>query len=633
VRARAEANAAADRADAAVRAGEAHEADDLLRHAEERIDEADDPPLAARVAGLRAHADVLRLLDEAVERRWAVSGAKTNAELARPAFEAAFARGGLAVGGIPPAEFAAAVRASRVADRLLAGLHDWLEADPDRPGLVDAANAVDPDPVRSAVRSAVARKDKAKVRELMSGLDGATLPPSFAALVGTSMLLAPADAERLLTAAAARHPASFSLAIAAGAMTVRPQTPLAVAVGTGYFRTAVALRPENVRARMMLSTALAVAGDWPAAVAEAERAVALAPDAPRPRANLGDVLTKAGRADEAEAAYRAAIDRVGAGPPAAAAAAHSGIGNLRYARGDYAGAVEAYRAAAAAAPADGSTRTYIGDALEAAGDLAGGLAEIEAAVRADPANGYARFRLGLAYHQRGRHRKAALIGHPTVAESPQPAAAFQALGLTLTEAGDFAGAARAYARAAAVTPAGDPSRSTLDFMADRAKRTAEQAAALAAGRTLPDPSPTDLYGLAVRADVLRGRGEDAAAAVMYERLFAATGKAGVDLSTGFELPAARTAARAARGGDRRFRDLALRWLRGEARRLATQAGGPTAEVRVAARRSAALLLASDDFAPLRAGVPADERSAWDALWESLVRTAGGREAAPPPRPR
>ena len=210
--------------------------------------------------------------------RWAVSGEKTGGELSRPGFQAAFARVGLDIEKSSGTAVAEAVTASRIRDRLVAGLDDWLQGDPEMPGLVDARlKAADPDPFRTACRVALGARDLKTLRELIQKADPAALPPSFVAAIGNPTVLRAAEVVSLLRAAAARHPDHFPLALAAGAAAISPQTPEAVAEGLGYFRAAVALRPDNARARLMLVTAYSLRGEHDAAIAEARKAARLAP--------------------------------------------------------------------------------------------------------------------------------------------------------------------------------------------------------------------------------------------------------------------------------------------------------------------------------------------------------------------
>lgn len=73
-----------------------------------------------------------------------------------------------------------------------------------------------------------------------------------------------------------------------------------------HYQTAVSLRPDDYVLRMQLARAQELEGDAPAAIANAKTAVSLAPFYAQPHWQLGNILVRAGRADEGFAELRLA---------------------------------------------------------------------------------------------------------------------------------------------------------------------------------------------------------------------------------------------------------------------------------------------------------------------------------------
>lgn len=102
-------------------------------------------------------------------------------------------------------------------------------------------------------------------------------------------------------------------------------------------------------------------GNHPKALTAFQAAAAARPHDPRTRFNLADGLYKNGSFDEAAAIFRT----LGTSPSPLAGAARYNLGNTLFQRGDYAGAVRAYRDALALLPDDADTRRNLELALRA----------------------------------------------------------------------------------------------------------------------------------------------------------------------------------------------------------------------------------------------------------------------------
>jgi tetratricopeptide (TPR) repeat protein len=103
-------------------------------------------------------------------------------------------------------------------------------------------------------------------------------------------------------------------------------------------------------------------GDHPASLQSFEGASALRPQDPSARFNLADGLYKNGRFDEAAQLYED-LGRDDRSP--LASPSRFNLGNTRFQKQDYPGAIEAYKDALRLAPGDGDTRRNLELALKA----------------------------------------------------------------------------------------------------------------------------------------------------------------------------------------------------------------------------------------------------------------------------
>jgi serine/threonine-protein kinase len=635
--------AALSQADTAVRAGKVDEAEIVVRQAEQRGAELNDATLGEGIQELTADIRTTRDLDAAADARWALHKNRTDyaEEVAR--YQQAFDRAGYTVTAGDAARTGERVRASRVRDRLVAGLDEWLEIGPEQPGLTDVLAAADPDPFRNRVRAAIAKKDFQQVRELLNGVDGATLPPSFAATVGSVKIIPAEDAERLLRPAYERHRDNFALALSLGAATLRPHgltgdmdEPLS------YFRAAVALRPSNVRARLMLTLVHSTRGRHDEAIAEARATVALAPDTVRVRNALGNAYYQARRYAEAEATFRDAIAR--SPDPQQLSDAYTGIAGVRFELSDYAGAAAWYRKALELFPAHASTISYLGDALEADGQLDAALAEYRRAVAAAADETYPRYALALALHGRRQYADAeaamdrVLASKLVVLEETYLLASQIAL-----ERGDVPRARGIVERQLALTPAHSPFRDAAAAAVDRVTAYEKLATMPEAERSrlAKRTDNQNLSNLFMLGEVYRFLGRFPEAAACYRLWIRQADRFGIPLLSGTLLSASRSACRAAPGrspADHRWA-MDLLWRLTE--RIAEDHTTSTGHARLKARKLALFLAVDPDYRGVRdaaelAKLPAHERALWERVWARARAVAersdnSPRETAPPAR--
>jgi tetratricopeptide (TPR) repeat protein len=119
-------------------------------------------------------------------------------------------------------------------------------------------------------------------------------------------------------------------------------------------------------------------------------------------------------------------------------------GVLRYLRGDFTGAEQAFGEAAALAPRDPKVRANLGQSLQARGLFAESIAHFEAALALDPLHETTRFNLAVATYALGDRRRAADLLASLVAAHTDDATMHLALGECLLSYEEFAAGWREY---------------------------------------------------------------------------------------------------------------------------------------------------------------------------------------------
>jgi serine/threonine-protein kinase len=440
----------------------------------------------------RALADIRlaeRLDAVRLEKSALVEGRLETAAVAVPAYRAAFARHGLDCDAGDEAALGEQVAASPVREALLAALDDWAAEEPDagrRGRLTRIAGAADPGPQRGRLRDALARRDRAALRELARQADVGELTPAALVALALALEVGTREAEDLLRRAQGRSPGDFwlnfylAIALERGAdrggprdlgshravgyyracLAARPQASIVynnlggslhdlkdLAGAADAYRRALAIDPRLAKARLNLGNVVRDTGDMAGAAAEYRRATELDPRFDAGYTNLGNALLELGDPAGAAAAHRRAAELIPDEPRA-----HNNLGNTLHRLGDLSGAEAAYRRAVGLDPRFAAAHTNLGNTLGQRGDLAGAADAFRRAVAADPgfAGGFAG--LGNSLHGLGDLAGAEAAYRRATQLDPRHARAHAALGKTLQERGDRAGAAEACRQAADLTP-------------------------------------------------------------------------------------------------------------------------------------------------------------------------------------
>jgi tetratricopeptide (TPR) repeat protein len=367
-----------------------------------------------------------------------------DTRIAPPEYRAAFARHGLDVTALDPAEAARRIGASVVKAALVAALDDWALYEPEprlRARLLEVARSADPGEWTDRLRDPANWASRAAVVKLAAeaAADPAAFPPAALGVLAELMQRNGLSPAPLLSAARAAHPANFELAFALGQWhTVNGKRGEQI----GPYEAARALRPDNVTVWNNLGAALDSAGDTDGAAAAFRAIIRLAPGNAQAHNNLGICLGRRGKADAAIAAYREAIR---CDPNYTLA--HYNLGVALRAKGDLPGAVEAYRNAVRCNPELAPAHYNLGNALYARADMPGAITAYKAAIKFGWDNALAHYNLANALYLHGEPDDAVAEYREALARDPKLVFAHTSLGVALMAKGDVKGAVAAHKEA------------------------------------------------------------------------------------------------------------------------------------------------------------------------------------------
>ena len=222
-------------------------------------------------------------------------------------YQEAFREAGIGAPGDDPAEAAVRIQASPVRGALVAALDDWAACATDRDQqawVLAVVRQADPDPWRDRVRDPATWDDPAALRELADRAPVAEQSPQLLAVLGARLRAKKLDAVRFLERVASAYPGDFWVNVEMG-NALCDQSKWGEAIG--YYRTALALRPETVSLRYALGDLYLGLQRWDEAIAEYEQAVRLDPENAWCHNRLGFTLAWKGGGDEAIAQFREAI--------------------------------------------------------------------------------------------------------------------------------------------------------------------------------------------------------------------------------------------------------------------------------------------------------------------------------------
>jgi serine/threonine-protein kinase len=254
--------------------------------------------LRERLYQARADADMIAELEEIRLGLWESAktreiGAGTGDQL----YAVAFGKYGITVQD--PAGSVARIRDSVIRETLLAFLHDWLlfwMPTAERPKLEAIVERADDNEWRRRLRNVFGTVyDPAKRMELLLAPEAPAQPPIVIAGLTGILFHGPQEEEAraLLRAAQRLHPEDFWINFQLGYF-LQQDHPLEA---VGYFRAAVAGRPNNSPALTLLGRALCATGDADGAIVAFRKAITLNPNRSGSR-DLAKVLAPRGGLEE-----------------------------------------------------------------------------------------------------------------------------------------------------------------------------------------------------------------------------------------------------------------------------------------------------------------------------------------------
>jgi serine/threonine-protein kinase len=220
----------------------------------------------------------------------------------------AFEDSGLANGADPPDVVAARVNASAVHVALLAALDDWTVCVTDRSRrdwLLAIARETDPDPLgwSDRIRDPERWDDQAALSELAEAVPVKGQSVSLLLGLGARLRACGGDATGFLKRVQKEHPADFWANMVLGDALFNA----APSEAAGFYRAALASRPEAAVAYTALGDALRTQNRHDEAISYYRQALQIDPNYARGHTNLGNLLKDMGQTTEAIACFRTAL--------------------------------------------------------------------------------------------------------------------------------------------------------------------------------------------------------------------------------------------------------------------------------------------------------------------------------------
>jgi tetratricopeptide (TPR) repeat protein/tRNA A-37 threonylcarbamoyl transferase component Bud32 len=343
------------------------------------------------------------------------------------------------------------LRSRPIRVQLASALDDWAMArrlarnksDATWKSLLAAARAADRDTVRTEVRYAVEMGNKAKLAEVADTLVPAAL--SANTLVSLAQALRNVgDAGRalvLLRAGQHCYPGDFWLNNTLGELLKGQEG------GIRFYTAALALRPESSAAHINLGDVLQRQGKVEEAIACYHRAIAIDPTLAAAHMNLGNALCRQGKVQEGFACYHKAINL-----EPKYALAHYNLGEALRNQGKVEEAIACYHKAIALDPKFASAHMSLGIALKDKGKVEEAIACYHKAIALDPKHAKAHNKLGYALHKQRKVEEAIACYHKAIALDPKFPFAHSNLGQALLDQGKVEEAIVCYHEATVLDP-------------------------------------------------------------------------------------------------------------------------------------------------------------------------------------
>ncbi len=408
-----------------------------------------DEGLRARVRQRKDDLAMVLRLEEIRLEMAAVKNDEFDWSLGDHLYADAFRNYGIDVEVGESADVARQIPAGPVQVEFVAALDHWAwvrrtisRDDPGWKRLLAVASAADPDPWRNHIRKALTDRDFKALKELQASAPlGDHMHPSEIILLNT--IIMSREVWDVLREAQRRRPNDFWLNHTLG-MHFAQANPPQWSESLGFYRAALAVRPESPGVLLNLGNVLAGIGRLDEAIAANEQAIRINPDYASAHNNLGKTLAAKGALDDAITAFRQAISL-----KPDYTMAHYNLGTTFFLKGEFDEAVAALREAVRLKPHDAAAvHNNLGNALKKTGALDEAEDAFRTAIRLQPDQAQAYNGLGgLLCDDRANYDGAIAAFRRAIELRPDEADFHHNLGRALTEKGDLDEAVTAYRQA------------------------------------------------------------------------------------------------------------------------------------------------------------------------------------------
>jgi serine/threonine-protein kinase len=635
---------------------ELREAETALLRAEGWVAHGGPADLRERVRQMREHWELMRRLEQIRLARVTWVEGRFDDATANRDYTTLFQECGLVQEDT--LAVAARIQGSPIRAQLVAALDDWATATESaswRAWILEVARRADPGEWNDRFRNPEVWSRPEELERLAREARVELLTPQLLSALGVVLWRQKRDPVPLLRAAQERHPTDFWIAFTLGNALLKSKPGEA----EGYYRVALAVRPDTSSAHYNLGNALIAQGKVKDAIRHYRQALDLDPRQADAHINLGKVLDTQGKVEEAFRHYRQAFDldprnakaliNLGAALSKQGkvdeairhyrkaidldprqADAHFNLGTALHAQRKVAEAVAAYKEAIRLRPDFASAHGNLGAALGAQGKLPEAVAAYKEAIRLRPDFPEAHSNLGLALQAQGKLPEAVAAYKEAIRLRPTYTEAHYNLGVALQAQGKLEEALAAFRRAAELPPPASPLPRDLPGLIRQVERQLALAARLGGVLKGDDKLADAAEGLAF-ARLCADRRLHAAAARLYAAAFAADARLADDRKAGHRYDAACSAALAGCSTSKddpppdeaaraRLRRQARDWLRADLAAWRKRAEDPNALPAV--RKALQHWQKDTDLAGVRepsalTRLPEAERHAWQQLWQDV----------------
>ena len=459
---------------------------------------------------------VLRLEEIRMEMAVAKEDEASDWDLGDRLFAESFRTYGVDVELLEPEDVARQLPVGPVRVEFVAALDNWAVARwkarwKNRPEqkesvkrLFAAANAADPDPWRNRLRNALKVRDFRALEELQASppLDDPMHPSEIILL---RWIIVRREVWDVLLEAQRRNPNDFWLNDSL-AVHFAQANPPQWSEAMGFYRAALALRPESAVVLTNLGNALAGMNRVDEAIAVQEQAIRIQPDFALAHNNLGATLTKKGAPDAGITAFRKAISLRPEN-----AQYHYNLGTTLFKNGKPDEAVTVLREAIRLSPT-AAAHNSLGNALRRMGAVDDAEVAFRTALRLKPNEAEAWNGLGGLLCDRRRDYDGAIAAFRHAIELQPDKAMFHAnLGNAFGNKGDLDAAIAAYRRASLLSPTDASILRTLGDLLTR-KGTQDEAIVVLKKAVELQPDVADAHNKLGNAFTARGDIDEAIAA-------------------------------------------------------------------------------------------------------------------------